>query len=129
MKKGDFVIEYFGRAVSATNLKKHGGIGMYFMMVGQKVINGNIEKNTARFINHSCNSNCILDVRTIRGMNHACIFAAKKIEKGAELTFDYKWNSRDGEAKTQCHCAATNFVSGIFNCLNHSKQNKYQWFY
>ena len=35
--KGDFVIEYFGRAVSATNLKKHGGIGMYFMKVGKKL--------------------------------------------------------------------------------------------
>ena len=31
--QGDFVVEYFGRAVSATNLKKHGGIGMYFMKV------------------------------------------------------------------------------------------------
>ena len=51
--KGDFVIEYFGRAVSATNLQKHGGIGMHFMKVGQKIIDGNIEKNAARFINHS----------------------------------------------------------------------------
>ncbi len=33
---GDFVIEYFSRAVSATKLKKHGGIGMYFMKLGQK---------------------------------------------------------------------------------------------
>ena len=34
--KGDFVIEYFSSAVSATKLKKHGGIGMYFMKLGQK---------------------------------------------------------------------------------------------
>ena len=47
-----------------------------------------MEKNTARFINHSCNPNRILDLRSIMGKNHACIFAAKKIKKGAELTFD-----------------------------------------
>ena len=35
--KGDFVIEYFGRDVSATNLKKNGGIGMYFMKIGKKL--------------------------------------------------------------------------------------------
>ena len=74
--KVDFVIEYFGRVVSATNLKKHGGIGMYFMKVEQKLINGNIEKNTARLINHSCNTNCILDVIKIRGKNRACFFAS-----------------------------------------------------
>ena len=69
---------------------------MYFMKVGQKIVDGNIEKNTERFINHSCNPNCILDVtRKISGKSHACIFAAKNIKKGAELTFDYKWNSRD----------------------------------
>jgi hypothetical protein len=34
--KGDFVIEYFGRAISATNLKKYGGIGMYSMKIGQQ---------------------------------------------------------------------------------------------
>ena len=110
--KGDFVIEYFGRAVSATNLKKYGGIGMYSMKVGQQIINGNIEKNTARFINHSCNPNCILDVRTIGGKNHACIFAAKKIKKGSELTFDYSWNSRDGEVKTKCQCGAKKYCKG-----------------
>ena len=36
--KGDFVIENFISAVSATKLKKHGGIGMYLMKLGQKRI-------------------------------------------------------------------------------------------
>ena len=35
--RGDFVVDYFCRAVSATNLKKYGGIGMYSMKVGQKL--------------------------------------------------------------------------------------------
>jgi hypothetical protein len=35
-KKGDFVNEYFSRAVSVTKLKKHGGIGIHFMKLGQK---------------------------------------------------------------------------------------------
>ena len=34
--KDDFVIPYFIRAVSATKLKKYGGIGMYFIKLGQK---------------------------------------------------------------------------------------------
>ena len=85
---------------------------MYSMKVGDQIINGNIENNTARFINHSCNPNCILDVRKIGGKNHACIFANKKIKKGTELTFDYSWNSRDGEVQTKCQCGETKYCKG-----------------
>ena len=46
--KGDFVIEYFSSAVSATKLKKHGGIGMYFMKLGEKEYL--IMKNNSNFV-------------------------------------------------------------------------------
>lgn len=110
--KGDFVIEYFGRALSAKRLKIHGGKGMYNMKIGNQVINGNMKKNIARFINHSCNPNCILEVRTILGKKHACIFAGRKIKKGTELTFDYKWSSKDGKVRTPCCCGAKKFCRG-----------------
>ena len=68
--KGDFVIEYFGRTVSVKKLKRHGDDGRYNMRIGHKIINGNVKTNIVRFINHSCNPNCILDVRAIMGKKH-----------------------------------------------------------
>jgi SET domain-containing protein len=53
--------------------------------------------NIARFINHSCRPNCWVEVvdKTI------WIRAAKSIEPGDELTYDY---ATDGEQSIQCRC-------------------------
>jgi SET domain-containing protein len=53
--------------------------------------------NIARFINHSCEPNCwtVVVGRTI------WIRAARRIEKGEELTYDY---STGGAAGIRCRC-------------------------
>jgi len=61
------------------------------------VIDGNVDGNDARFINHSCTPNCYAQI--IDGI--IWIRAAKTIEPGTELTFDY---STDGEKSIQCRC-------------------------
>ena len=48
-------------------------------------IDGNIKQNKARFINHSCNPNCEVDIID----NEIWISSIKKISSGSELTYDY----------------------------------------
>ena len=61
------------------------------------VRDANVGGNLARFINHSCRPNCYSQVigRTI------WIRAARNIEAGEELTYDYY---TDGEQIIQCRC-------------------------
>ncbi|MGH9349407.1 MAG: SET domain-containing protein [Vicinamibacterales bacterium] len=61
------------------------------------VRDANVGGNVARFINHSCRPNCYSQVigRTI------WIRAARNIEPGEELTYDYH---TDGEQIIPCRC-------------------------
>ncbi len=53
--------------------------------------------NIARFINHSCKPNCWIEI-----VGHTIwVRAARSIEKGEELTYDY---STDGEKTIACRC-------------------------
>jgi hypothetical protein len=45
----------------------------------------------SRFINHSCEPNCTVEIWTVRRRLRAGIFAIKDIAADTELTFDYKW--------------------------------------
>jgi SET domain-containing protein len=68
-----------------------------FRLNNRWVIDGAVHGNLARFINHSCRPNCyaqvIGDVIWIR--------AAKTVEAGEELTYDYQ---TDGTKSIPCRC-------------------------
>lgn len=105
--KGDFVIEYMGRKVTQKTLAKNGGNGVYYIQVGKAVINGDIKsKNDAKYINHSCNPNCVALVREVNGNSRVFIFTKKRIKKNTELTLDYQWSVKKEEDRTRCYCSA-----------------------
>lgn len=61
------------------------------------VRDANVGGNIARFINHSCRPNCYSQI-----VGHTIwIRAARNIEPGEELTYDYY---TDGECVIACHC-------------------------
>ena len=88
------------------------GNGTYYMKVGSDVIDGDVNGNEARFINHSCNPNCSVKVLKIGGKSRSFIFAVRKIKKGMELTFDYGWTCAVDKSKTQCFCSARKYCRG-----------------
>lgn len=45
----------------------------------------------SRFINHSCEPNCTVEVWTVGRRLRVGIFSLKDIPAGTELTFDYRW--------------------------------------
>jgi SET domain-containing protein len=79
------------------------GIGCYMFRIDeQDVVDATRKGNQARFINHSCEPNCISKVLIIQGHKHIVIFAQRFIHKGEELTYDYKFPKED--VKISCLC-------------------------
>lgn len=68
-----------------------------FRLNSRWVVDGGVNGNLARYINHSCAPNCYAQV--IDGI--IWIRAAKTIEAGEELTYDYQ---TDGAKSIPCRC-------------------------
>lgn len=71
-----------------------------------EVVDATMHGNAARFINHSCEPNCYSRVINVEGQKHIVIFALRKIYRGEELTYDYKFPIEDASSKLNCNCGA-----------------------
>jgi uncharacterized protein len=68
-----------------------------FRLNNRWVIDGGVGGNDARFINHSCTPNCYAQI--VDGI--IWIRAARTIEPGEELAYDYQTN---GKKSIPCQC-------------------------
>ncbi len=101
--KNKRIIDYAGEKISnQESLKREAryirkGHIWCFKLTNRTVRDAGVGGNIARFINHSCRSNCyihiVADVIWIR--------AARNIRKGEELTYHY---NTDGEGLIMCKC-------------------------
>ena len=83
-KKGERIIEYFGRVISKA--EEYSSRSKYLFEVNsRKTIDGTQRDNFARYINHSCKPNCEPNIERGR----VFIDAIKAIKPGEELTYDY----------------------------------------
>lgn len=97
INKGERVIEYQGEKITKAESERRGqahmdeaaksGRGAVYLFILNKKhdLDGSMDWNLARLINHSCNPNC--EAQIIRGK--IWIVARRKIRKGDELSFDY----------------------------------------
>lgn len=118
--KGTRVIEYVGERITqgeanrrdaARLARRQGGDDgcVYLFEVNKRsLIDGDVEWNTARLINHSCRPNC--EPRNIRG--RIWIIALKNIPAGAELTYDYGFEF-DNWRDHPCRCGHPGCVGYI----------------
>lgn len=95
--KGERIIEYRGEKITKAESDRRGlahfdesrrtGNGAVYLFVLNKKhdLDGSMEWNLARLINHSCDPNC--EAQIIRG--RIWIVAVRKIKAGDELSFDY----------------------------------------
>ncbi|XP_014056924.2 histone-lysine N-methyltransferase 2A isoform X1 [Salmo salar] len=109
----EMVIEYAGiviRSVLTDKREKYydgKGIGCYMFRIDDfDVVDATMHGNAARFINHSCEPNCYSRVINVEGQKHIVIFALRKIYRGEELTYDYKFPIEDPASKLNCNCGA-----------------------
>ncbi|KAJ8268353.1 hypothetical protein COCON_G00135250 [Conger conger] len=110
---GEMVIEYAGMVIRAVLTDKREkyydskGIGCYMFRIDDfDVVDATMYGNAARFINHSCEPNCYSRVINVEGQKHIVIFALRKIYRGEELTYDYKFPIEDDRSKLLCNCGA-----------------------
>lgn len=71
-----------------------------------EVIDPTYKGNLARFINHSCEPNCITEKWNVLGEVCIGIFAIRDIEEDEELNFDYQFDVIHTPL-TKCLCGAS----------------------
>ncbi|VDO20683.1 unnamed protein product [Haemonchus placei] len=110
----DMIVEYVGQKVRNTvadvreKAYERRGIGSsyLFRIDDTTVIDATRMGNFARFINHSCQPNCYAKVVTVDGDKRIVIYSKTLINKGDEITYDYKFPIE--EDKVDCLCGAPN---------------------
>ncbi|VDI41524.1 histone-lysine N-methyltransferase MLL1 [Mytilus galloprovincialis] len=108
---GEMIIEYSGEVIRGSLTDKREkyyegkGIGCYMFRIDDAdVVDATLHGSAARFINHSCEPNCYSKVIQVEGKKHIVIFAMRQINKGEELTYDYKFPIE--EVKIPCTCGS-----------------------
>ena len=135
IKRNTRIIEYIGEKILKSegdkrserrinkylNSKSTGSV--YIFELNKKYdIDGAKSFNKARFINHSCNPNCEVDI--IRG--RIWISSIKQIQKGEELTYDYGYEFDKDDYKDHiCKCGSKNCIGYIISSDDWPKYKKH----
>lgn len=116
------IIEYVGKKITKkeadevyerdlelckSNPDNEGGVYLFELDKGHD-LDGNVPWNTARLINHSCDTNCETQVTNKK----IWIVASKNISKGIELSYDYGFDLDDWE-NHPCKCGSKNCIGYI----------------
>jgi uncharacterized protein len=112
LARGMLVIEYVGKLVTraeAIEECRHGN-EYIFRLDEQTDLDGNVEWNPARFLNHSCAPNC--EAELIDGK--VWIVALRDLKAGEEATFDYGYDLEDYR-RHPCRCGAPDCVGYIIS--------------
>ncbi|KAI3683972.1 hypothetical protein L1987_84489 [Smallanthus sonchifolius] len=80
----------------------------FFRIDKENIIDATRKGGIARFVNHSCQPNCVAKVLTVRGEKKVVFFAERDIYPGEEITYDYHFNNEDEGKKILCSCNSNN---------------------
>jgi uncharacterized protein len=107
---GERVIEYVGRKIDKKESLRQCELEnpCIFHLDEEHDLDGNVEWNPARFLNHSCSPNS--EAQDIDGA--IWIVALRDIKAGEEITFNYNYDLEDYK-EHPCRCGATNCVGYI----------------
>ncbi|VDP83436.1 unnamed protein product [Echinostoma caproni] len=116
INKHTFIIEYLGELIRnevgnrRERLYESQNRGVYMFRVDDDyIVDATMCGGLARYINHSCDPNCTAEVLTCDNGSHIVIIAKRNIEKGEELTYDYKFDiEEDRWDRIPCLCGASN---------------------
>ncbi len=125
IKKNTKIIQYIGEKVNRSEGNKRSGEriekylnsketgSVYIFELNKKYdIDGSPLYNKARYINHSCDPNCEVDI--IDGK--IWISSIKNIKKGDELSYDYGYEfDKEDYTDHKCECGAKNCIGYIIS--------------
>jgi len=103
IRQGIKIIQYIGEKITHEESERRLAAGNVYIfgLDERSAINGDTPKNTARFINHACESNC----HTEQYGNTIWIVGIREIAAGEELTYNYGYEVNE-EPVEPCHCGA-----------------------
>jgi len=135
IKKNKRIIEYIGEKInksegdkrSELRIKKylksktHGSV--YIFELNKRYdIDGSPIYNKARYINHSCDPNCEVDI--IKG--RIWISSIRDIQKGEELSYDYGYSFDKDDYKDHiCKCGFKNCIGYIISSDDWPKYKRF----
>ena len=135
IKKNQRIIEYIGEKItrkegdkrSEKRLKKYLNSSLtgsvYIFELNKKYdIDGSPLYNKARYINHSCDPNCEVDIIN----NQIWISSIKNIKQSEELSYDYGYSfDKDDFRDHPCKCGSKNCIGFIISSVDWDKYLKY----
>jgi hypothetical protein len=113
IRKGSRVIEYLGERISTKEADRRYGERddnhvVLFTVDSRTAIDGGVNHNEARYINHSCSPNAQAEIHDKR----VFIVAIRTIKAGEEITYDYNLESEEKGSKARkrfaCLCGSEN---------------------
>jgi len=104
------IVEYVGEKISKAESARRCEMDNHYIFDLDETtdLDGNVEHNPARFINHSCSPNCEAQSEEDR----IWIVALRDIKAGEELGFNYGYDLED-YLEHPCRCGAKNCVGYI----------------
>jgi|HubBroStandDraft_1064217.scaffolds.fasta_scaffold114993_2 SET domain-containing protein len=110
VSKGERLIEYAGeRITKAESLRRCEAHNWFIFGLDEEFdLDGNVEWNPARFLNHSCTPNS----EAVWEEGRVWIVALRDIRAGEEITFNYGYDLAD-YAEHPCRCGAPKCVGYI----------------
>ncbi|CAF0854976.1 unnamed protein product [Adineta ricciae] len=136
IRKGRFLAEYVGEVIDMDELarrnkkyKRDGNIHQYVMsLIHGTVIDSTMKGNWARFINHSCEPNCVAEKWLVNGEYRMGIFAKRDLDVNEEITIDYRFESSNAAdlANEKCYCGAPTCRGTISIKPNNNNSTKRQ---
>lgn len=110
IKAGANVIEYVGRLIDKQESQRQCELeNPYIFTINETHdLDGNVDWNPAKFLNHSCSPNC--EAQDDEG--RIWIVASQDIKAGEEITFNYNYDLED-YAEHPCRCGAPNCIGYI----------------
>lgn len=122
--KGTNVIEYVGNKVTKEeadiianiHMEKHlsnpslNGAVYLFELNEEYDLDGDVEYNTAKWINHSCEPNCEIEIKDDR----VWIVSLVDVKKGEEITYNYGYDIEDYKDHP-CKCNSKKCVGYILS--------------
>ncbi|KAI0403579.1 hypothetical protein F4802DRAFT_607993 [Xylaria palmicola] len=109
------IMEYTGEIITEEecdrrmNEKYRDNQCYYLMSFDQNMIIDATTGSIARFVNHSCQPNCVMVKWIVSGQPRMALFAGKKdIMTGDELTYDYNFDPFSAKNVQKCLCGSPN---------------------
>jgi len=125
IKEGTRIINYIGKIITKKQTEESEKFDnakpIYLFNLNKKYdMDGDVFRNTARLINHSCSNNCDYNGKGLK----LWVMAIKNIQKGEELTADYGFGYDQDYKQFPCKCGTKNCCGYIVRAESRWRINK-----